>query len=117
MAVGDRGFRPLLARGGLLGLLVAAPWGIAPAQELGPPGARKCTCRANGRSYELGERVCLEGPAGYRVAECRMAENVTSWVFGSEECDVSAMLGPARGRAGSAPMPVAGSPGTGKGGG
>lgn len=103
----------LLARG-LLGLvLLAAPAAAAGAQELGPPETRRCTCRANGRSYGLGERVCLESPAGWRIAECRLAGNVTSWVFGPQSCHLDAALGLAR-RAGSAASPVAGSRRSGK---
>lgn len=117
MAAGKRGFLPLLARG-LLGLLVAVPWGAAPAQAPeAPPGRPPCTCRANGRSYELGERACIPGPAGWRMAECRMAQNVTSWALSSEACEVSAGRGLPPGRAGSRAAAVAGSPGNGKGGG
>lgn len=54
------------------------------------PGHINCTCRANGRSYGLGERVCLATPNGARMAECRMSQNVTSWVVqGEEGCVVS----------------------------
>ena len=54
------------------------------------PGHINCTCRANGRSYGLGERVCLSTPGGSRMAECRMSQNVTSWVVqGEEGCVVS----------------------------
>ena len=52
----------------------------------------KCACLANGRSYVLGERVCLKTPSGFRVAECRMSQNVMSWAFQPEACDVSAQL-------------------------
>ena len=52
----------------------------------------KCACRANGRSYELGQHVCLKTPSGYRIAECRMSQNVTNWAVQSESCDVSAGL-------------------------
>jgi hypothetical protein len=52
-----------------------------------------CTCRANGRSYALGERVCLSTAGGYRLAQCRMQQNVTSWAIGPDPCVVSA--GPA----------------------
>ena len=56
------------------------------------PRAIECHCRANGRAYELGDRVCLPTPSGQRVAECRMVQNVTSWSFGGEDCSVSASL-------------------------
>ena len=64
-------------------LLAAAP--AAPGS-----GRIECTCRANGRSYALGERACLNTPCGPRMAECRMSQNVTSWVVqGEEGCVVS----------------------------
>jgi hypothetical protein len=81
------------APGALLGLVLLALPAAAPrAEGASPPPGHNCTCRANGRSYALGERVCLLGPAGYRVAECRMAQNVTSWVLGAEDCSLSAGL-------------------------
>ena len=63
-----------------------------------PPDARmamtpnkiECHCRANGRNYELGARICLRSPAGYRLAECRMQQNVTSWTFGQDDCSPTA---------------------------
>ena len=51
-----------------------------------------CMCRANGQRYHVGERVCLSTPAGLRIAECRMSQNVTNWAVQSEGCDVSAGL-------------------------
>jgi hypothetical protein len=55
-----------------------------------PAPGIECRCRANGRTYELGARICLRTPSGYRVAECRMQQNVSSWTIGSEDCSVSA---------------------------
>ena len=94
----DAGWR----RCALLGLVALIGNGTTPASAAeaggqpmgGPHPGIECTCRANGRSYPMGERVCLQTPAGYRVAECRMAQNVTSWVFGPEDCAVSASLLP-----------------------
>ena len=58
-----------------------------------PPGhGIQCRCRANGRSYELGEKVCLKTPDGYRIAECRMSQNVTSWALAKDDCMVNAGL-------------------------
>lgn len=88
-------------QGGLLGFLVllggaACPaTGCAEAPAAAPAPRIACTCRANGRSYPLGERVCLLTPKGFRLAECRMAQNVTSWFFTAEACVVSG-LEPAR---------------------
>jgi hypothetical protein len=80
----------------LLALSTAAP---AAAAQFGhqPPHAivpeRDCTCRANGRSYRMGERVCLRAPDGaLRTAECRMVQNVTSWAFSQESCGVVSFL-------------------------
>ena len=82
----------------LAALLLPAPLKAA-APPAGPgqapvaaPRAIECHCRANGRAYQLGDRVCLPTPSGQRVAECRMVQNVTSWSFGSEDCSVSASL-------------------------
>jgi hypothetical protein len=82
----------------LLAVLLVLAGGIAPARsaEATPRQAQgaariDCTCRANGHSYHLGERVCLSTPQGFRVAECRMSQNVTSWAVGSEDCVVSAV--------------------------
>ena len=85
--------RPLALAGPILGMVLAyaAPPALAEpanAQALNPH--INCTCRANGRSYALGERVCLVTPSGKRVAECRMQQNVTSWAIGSDDCVVSA---------------------------
>jgi hypothetical protein len=83
-----------------LGLLLpTAMFGSAPAAAHDParppyPGWEniKCACRANGRDYELGQRVCLKTPTGLRIAECRMSQNVTTWAVQSESCDVNAEL-------------------------
>lgn len=72
----------------------AAEAQIAP----GPDPHINCTCRAQGRSYHIGERVCLSTPKGYRVAECRMQQNVTNWAVSPEDCSVSAAVGPAAAR-------------------
>lgn len=49
-----------------------------------------CTCRAGGRDYKLGERVCLSG----RAAVCGMDQNVSSWISVNEPCVVSARPAP-----------------------
>ncbi|QIB32746.1 hypothetical protein [Ancylobacter pratisalsi] len=52
--------------------------------------AADCTCRAGGRDYNLGERICIAGPSGPRAAVCGMNQNVSSWIFDQEPCRVSA---------------------------
>ena len=42
-----------------------------------------CRCRANGQNFSLGERTCLLTPDGYRLAKCRMVQNVTSMAGGA----------------------------------
>ena len=78
----------------LLASLPALPALAAGAGRAGVDAPRHidCRCRANGRTYELGAKVCLPTPAGHRVAECRMEQNVTSWRFAPEDCAVSARL-------------------------
>jgi len=78
---------------GLLAGAAAAPTGAEASPRLVQPAPNPhiaCTCRANGRSYALGERVCLNTAGGYRLAQCRMQQNVTSWAIGSDDCVVSA---------------------------
>ena len=51
-----------------------------------------CKCRANGRTYRLGERACVYTPGGPRIAQCGMVQNVTSWRVEAEEgCVVSGL--------------------------
>lgn len=48
-----------------------------------------CTCRSQGRDYELGQSVCLQSPKGARIATCGMVLNNTSWQFSETPCVVS----------------------------
>ena len=48
-----------------------------------------CTCRSQGRDYELGKSVCLQTPKGARLATCGMVLNNTSWTFTDAPCVVS----------------------------
>jgi hypothetical protein len=48
-----------------------------------------CTCRSQGRDYELGKSVCLPTPKGARIATCGMVLNNTSWHFSETPCLVS----------------------------
>lgn len=83
-----------------VGLAIALHLSASPAfaADPSPPAVQaanphiNCTCRANGRSYALGERVCLAVAGGHRVAECRMQQNVTTWRIGNESCEVTASL-------------------------
>jgi hypothetical protein len=78
----------------LLAALWAMPAGAHDPAHPPYPGWEhiKCACRANGHSYEVGQQVCLKTPAGLRLAECRLSQNVTTWALQSEGCDVSAQL-------------------------
>jgi hypothetical protein len=91
---------PALPLAILLGL--AAGLAPRPAAALaedrvqGPiPGVR-CSCRANGRRYEVGERACIDTASGPRLARCRLVQNVTSWEVEAEGCVVSGLDRPAR---------------------
>jgi hypothetical protein len=48
--------------------------------------AADCTCRANGRNYQLGQTACLSTPQGFRLATCGMVLNNTSWRISSDGC-------------------------------
>src|SRR6266516_2795657 len=45
-----------------------------------------CTCRARGRSFELGQSVCLQTPKGPRIAVCAMVLNNTSCQLSETPC-------------------------------
>jgi hypothetical protein len=51
--------------------------------------AAECTCRSQGRDYELGKSVCLPTPKGARIATCGMVLNNTSWQFSDTPCVIS----------------------------
>lgn len=48
-----------------------------------------CTCRSQGRDFELGQSACLQTPKGARIATCGMVLNNTSWQFTDTPCVVS----------------------------
>jgi hypothetical protein len=56
------------------------------------PGFADCTCRAQGRSLEQGQTVCMATPKGFRVATCGMVLNNSSWSVSETSCAVSARL-------------------------
>ena len=93
---------PATTRASLLALSSAMLLGLALATAPRPAGAVaedrvqrgpipgiRCSCRANGRSYELGERACIATPGGPRLARCALVQNVTSWAIEAEGCQVS----------------------------
>lgn len=56
------------------------------------PAAADCTCRAQGRNFELGQAVCLATPNGLRIATCGMVLNNSSWEVTQTPCTVSQRL-------------------------
>ena len=60
---------------------------LAALDATNPP----CTCRAQGRDFLVGEKVCLRTAGGDRLATCGMALNNTSWSIGNSPCTVSAL--------------------------
>ena len=59
------------------------------AEALLSPASADCTCRWQGRDYDLGQSVCLQSPKGARIATCGMVLNNTSWQFTETPCTVS----------------------------
>jgi hypothetical protein len=53
-----------------------------------------CRCRYRDRSYNLGDKVCLQMPDGVVLARCDMFQNNTSWVATDEACTLSSQRGP-----------------------
>ena len=66
----------------LLFALAAAAGGVTDA-------VAGCTCRSQGRDFELGQSTCLQTPKGARIATCGMVLNNTSWKFTETPCVVS----------------------------
>jgi len=62
---------------------------LVAADALVSPASADCTCRSQGRDYELGQSVCLQSPKGARIATCGMVLNNTSWQFTETPCTVS----------------------------
>ena len=60
------------------------------AEALLSPASADCTCRWQGRDYDLGQSACLQSPKGARIATCGMVLNNTSWQFTETPCTVSA---------------------------
>jgi hypothetical protein len=48
-----------------------------------------CFCRAQGKTFAIGETACLRTSEGPRVAECGMVLNNTSWQFTARPCPES----------------------------
>ena len=63
--------------------------GLTAADAIASSAAADCTCRSQGRDYELGQSVCLQSPKGARIATCGMVLNNTSWQFTETPCTVS----------------------------
>jgi hypothetical protein len=59
---------------------------VAPAVQAQWHDHGNCICRAQGRTFTVGQNACLQTPAGPRVAECGMVLNNTSWHFTERPC-------------------------------
>jgi len=59
---------------------------VAPATQAQVNDHANCFCRAQGRSFAVGQNVCLHTPDGPRIAECGMVLNNTSWHFTDRPC-------------------------------
>ena len=62
---------------------------LVAADALVSPASADCTCRSQGRDYELGQSICLQSPKGARIATCGMVLNNTSWQFSETPCVTS----------------------------
>jgi hypothetical protein len=71
---------------------------VAALDTLWSAAAADCTCRAQGRDFELGQTACLTTPNGARLATCGMVLNNSSWQFSDAPCTVSAAPPPDRPR-------------------
>ncbi len=46
----------------------------------------ECYCRAQGKMFAPGEKVCLRTAEGPKLAQCRMEINVMSWSITDTPC-------------------------------
>ena len=82
---------------GLVMAVLGAPSPVLAEDAHGAVGARvlqaqahdQCYCRAQGRTFAVGESTCLRTASGPRVAECGMVLNNTSWHFTERPCPES----------------------------
>ncbi len=51
----------------------------APAFAGPPIGSGACQCRAQNKTFNQGETVCLKMPQGMQLVQCIRDLNVTSW--------------------------------------
>jgi hypothetical protein len=77
-------------------LTVADPAALAQSRFTDPgpqPPLPPCTCRADGRVFQLGEMTCLRTPQGSRMARCVMVINNPSWDAGAAPCPSARLPG------------------------
>lgn len=67
-------------------VVTATPLGAAAPLEAGDPNRSDCMCRYFGHYYAQGDKVCMRGPAGPRMARCEMLLNNPSWRVTVEPC-------------------------------
>jgi hypothetical protein len=70
-------------------VLLTAPFSFAHANQrpgLSASANALCECRANGRIWVLGDKICLNG----RMAVCSMNQNVTNWAMTPDSCPEAA---------------------------
>lgn len=71
-------------------LALASPAAASEKPALTPVSQpAECSCRAQGRSFEVGETACLRVGESSRVAQCGMVLNNTSWRFTDQPCPES----------------------------
>ena len=76
----------------VLGLTILAPAGaherpVLPQTTQAPDhNPLDCYCRAQGKMFAPGEKVCLRTADGPRLAQCRMEINVMSWSVTDMPC-------------------------------
>lgn len=69
-----------LIQGALTPLLIAA---VSPLPaSAGEKPKVNCICKANSQNYHVGDVICLRGI----IAQCVMAQNVTSWEITKSPC-------------------------------
>jgi len=70
---------------GTAGILAAAAVALSLTAQTTLAGP-DCKCRYAGQFFKAGDFACIKTSKGYRLAQCSLSENVSSWRFLDEGC-------------------------------
>ena len=69
----------------IAGVSIFAAVGASSLAWSKPPNV-SCKCRHAGKFYAAGDYACIKTNKGFRLAQCALSENVSSWRFTTGGC-------------------------------